>query len=281
MGAESAAAQPLSLLDVANAYVADRAGVLAPSTLTTYWRIIRTALAPLHMVPVQSVTSDRVQAFISDFALSHSPKTTSSVIGLISSVVSAVVPNRRLRVRLPQKVPHELDIPDAEQVRLLLESASPDFRPVIVLASCMGLRRAEISALTCSDVCGQSLRIRHTLSKGPDRKWVKKAAETSSGVRNIHIPLAAAPYLQRPSDVGDDTPIVPLSPDAITRRFERLCASLGLSYHFHALRHYYASVLLALHVPDKYAMSIIGHSTHNMLKQVYQHIMADGKNEID
>ncbi len=35
--------------------------------------------------------------------------------------------------------------------------------------------------------------------------------------------------------------------------------------------HYYASTLLALGVPDKYAMKRMGHATPHMLKNVYQH----------
>ena len=36
-----------------------------------------------------------------------------------------------------------------------------------------------------------------------------------------------------------------------------------------------ASVMLRLNVPDKYAMERMGHSTNNMLKNVYQHTMND------
>ena len=42
------------------------------------------------------------------------------------------------------------------------------------------------------------------------------------------------------------------------------------------LRHYNASIMLALNVPDKYAMERMGYSTPATLKKVYQHTM-DGK----
>ena len=279
--ADAEARAPLTLEQAARAYVADRRGVLAPSTLLTYDRIIRTAFAPLNPLPVESLTAERVQAFISDYALTHAPKTTRSVYGLLASVLSFAAPRLRLRVRLPRKAPPEMSIPDKSVLDQLLAAADPELRLAILLASHMGLRRAEISALTWADVRDASLTIRHNLSKGPDKVWQVKAPKTESGFRVLPIPPSVLPFLQRPADAHDQDPVLPLSPDAITRRFERLCASLHLSYRFHSLRHYYASVLLALHVPDKYAMQRMGHATPNMLKAVYQHLMSDAQQQID
>lgn len=41
------------------------------------------------------------------------------------------------------------------------------------------------------------------------------------------------------------------------------------------------SLMLALGVPDKYAMQRLGHATPNMLKTVYQYIMDDKSREVD
>ncbi|MDD3394861.1 MAG: site-specific integrase, partial [Anaerotignum sp.] len=45
--------------------------------------------------------------------------------------------------------------------------------------------------------------------------------------------------------------------------------------------HYYASMMLANNVPDKYALKRMGHATDNMLKRVYQHTMKEKDNEIN
>ena len=73
-----------------------------------------------------------------------------------------------------------------------------------------------------------------------------------------------------------------LTPDHITDRFERLQRKCfgEVRYRFHDLRHYNASVMLALGVPNKYAMERMGHATDNMLKAVYQHTMKDKQQEI-
>lgn len=279
--ADASRAGGLRFVDAARRYIDHRRGVLSPWTITTYERMLRRDFASLHPLAVADLTNDRVQAFVSAFSLDHSPKTVASVYGLLSAILQSVDPDRRLHVRLPQRRPSELRIPDRAEVQRLLDHADPQLRLAILLAGSMGLRRAEISALTWSDVRDGALRIRHAYAKAPDHTWQLKSPKSASGHRVLTIPPAVLPSLQPPDGAAPDDRIVPLTPDAITRRFERLCASLGVSYHFHALRHYYASVLLTLNVPDKYAMQRMGHATPHMLKQVYQHLMQDKQSEID
>lgn len=279
--AELVANAPPTFQDAAMAYVDHRRGVLSPWTVTTYTRIIRRDLAPLADMTLDKINSKTVQAFVSTFALDHSPKTVTSVYGLICAVMSEAAPDVRLRVRMPQRRPVEISIPDQEEVQRMISFADPELRAAIILASAMGLRRAEISALRWSDVRNNALRISRAYAKDEYNGLVLKAPKSTAGNRVLPIPPAAARILQRPAGAKDDDAIVPLTPDAITRRFERLCDALDLHYHFHALRHYYASVLLSLGVPDKYAMQRMGHSTPTMLKQVYQHLMQDKKDEID
>ena len=52
-------------------------------------------------------------------------------------------------------------------------------------------------------------------------------------------------------------------------------------YRFHDLRHVNASVMLALNIPDKYAMRRMGHATNNMLKTVYQHTMSEKEQQVN
>ena len=69
---------------------------------------------------------------------------------------------------------------------------------------------------------------------------------------------------------------------SINRTFGKLTESLNLPhYRLHDLRHYYASTLLASGIPDKYAMELMGHSSNNTLKQVYQHLMSDKEDEFE
>lgn len=281
MDAAAAARAPLLFSDAARAYVDARRGVLSPWTVKTYLRIIRRDLAPLSDLPVSAINSQRVQAFVSDFALTHSPKTVSCVYGLLCAILGEAAPDLRLRVRLPQRKRPEMSIPDQAAVQRMISLADGPLRAAVVLASSMGLRRAEICALTWADVRGDSLRVSRAYAKDEHNALVLKAPKSAAGDRLLRIPPAARAVLTRPTGAANDDRIVPLTPDALTRRFERLCSALGVRCRFHALRHYYASVLLSLGVPDKYAMQRMGHATPSMLKQVYQHLMDDKNTAID
>ena len=39
--------------------------------------------------------------------------------------------------------------------------------------------------------------------------------------------------------------------------------------------------MLALNIPDKYAMRRMGHATNNMLKTVYQHTMSEKEQQVN
>ena len=73
-----------------------------------------------------------------------------------------------------------------------------------------------------------------------------------------------------------------MNASTLSYHFEQACKRAGVrKMRFHDLRHYSASVLLMLGVPDKYAMERMGHATNNMLKTVYQHTMAEKRSEVD
>lgn len=70
----------------------------------------------------------------------------------------------------------------------------------------------------------------------------------------------------------DQLYLTPLSGQAIYKRFSRLLQRNGIEHmSFHDLRHMNASVMLALGVPDKYAMERGGWSSTSVMKSVYQH----------
>ena len=68
----------------------------------------------------------------------------------------------------------------------------------------------------------------------------------------------------------------------ITDRFANLLKKAGLKhFRFHDLRHYSASILHAMGIPDKYIMERGGWSTSSTLKTVYQHTMRGKNKEIN
>lgn len=256
------------------AYIEKNTPVLSPATVSKYKQLSRLYFGDIESVPLRRLTSEQAQAWVSALSRLISPKTVTCAYGLLTAVLAQSAPDLRLRVRLPRRLPHEIAIPTPAQVAQLVAAADEDFRPAVVIASSMGLRRGEISALTWADTDGVTLRVTKAFTKGPEGV-VLHSPKTNAGIRSLPIPPAAVPYLTPPAGADPSARIVPLTPDAITRRFERLTARLGFTFTFHSLRHYYDSVLLSLGVPDKYIMARMGHATPSMTKQVYQHIMKD------
>ncbi|WP_162794400.1 tyrosine-type recombinase/integrase [Nocardioides houyundeii] len=75
------------------------------------------------------------------------------------------------------------------------------------------------------------------------------------------------------------TPIgTPIDPRNCTRIVQTACAKAGLrNVRLHDFRHGAVSVLLALGVPPRTAMEILGHSTLEMTMNVYGHVSLDEK----
>lgn len=81
---------------------------------------------------------------------------------------------------------------------------------------------------------------------------------------------------------GEAEHIVNLVPTSITNQFKKALNRSGLPhFRFHDLRHFQASILHAMGVPDKYIMERGGWKTDSTLKNIYQHTMSDKRKEVE
>ena len=151
----------------------------------------------------------------------------------------------------------------------------------ILLAAFMGLRRSEIIALKWDNIDFQNkkMTIDEATVLNIDNEPTTKNPKSVSGQRTIDIPASVLDALNR-HRTDDNIQVVPLTGAAIYKRFKRLQKQLGMNdFRFHDLRHYNASVMLALGIPDKYAMERIGHASNAILRNVYQHTMKKKQSE--
>ena len=267
----------ISFHDACRQFIDSRSNVISPNTLVEYTRMAEKDLSPLHRIYVCDITPATIQAFINSYAADHSPKTVRNLHGFICSVLSTAAPDLKLKTMLPQKRKTEIAIPTEQNIQAAVAGADDEMKAAILLASQLGMRRGEICALTWADVENNQISISKSLAKNVDKKWVVKPPKTTAGTRIIPSTPAvdhALSVLRKPSSKKTDR-IFSKSPDAISRKWERMCDACGFDCRFHDLRHYNASVMLALGVPDKYAMARMGHATTNMLKTVYQHLQED------
>ncbi len=256
-----------------NLYIDSKSNILSPSTIRSYRLNTKNHLNGIKSISVDKLTQAMVQAEVNTMrGEGLSPKTIRNIYGLLVSAIKDVRPELTLKCLLPQKVKPDISIPTPEELNILITMADSEMKLVIKLAAYMGLRRSEICALNWDDIDlkNKKLSINKALVLNNENLYVTKGTKTSSSTRVIDIPDTLLLDLQKIKPQKGQ--IISLSPLCVTKRFLALVKKAGFSnYRFHDLRHYYASIMLMLGVPDKYAMERMGHSTNNMLKTVYQH----------
>ncbi len=260
------------------AYIELRSNILSPSTVREYRYALKRYFGEIESIIIDKITCDIVQGWINRLSSSCSPKTVTNIWSLFHTTLNIYAPNLTLRVQLPPRRKKRIDIPSEHCVkRLIHESNSDDLRTAIILASCMGLRRSEICALRWADIHQDThLIINKAAVINDERIIITKSPKTLSSDRILEIPDNVSKYLLqlKTSQKAFDTDmIVRMDPNKVTYYFSKLRRRIKIDCRFHDLRHYYASVLLALQIPDLYAMELMGHSTPTMLKRVYQHTL--------
>lgn len=269
----------MTLGEAIDRYIESKDAVLSPSTIAGYKRIRNNALQDIMGTKLPDLTQERIQRAVNKMSKDKSPKSVRNAHGLLSAVLAEYKPDMVLRTTLPQKQRYEVAIPsDSEIERILQAVRGTNMELPVLLALWLGLRASEIRGITWDCISGDVLHIRQAIVEGENGPEVK-GTKTYSGNRKLQIPEYISGLIEK--QPRTDEYVIHLSGQAMYKRFSRLCENAGLPhFRFHDLRHANASVMLALGVPDKYAMERMGHSTNNMLKTVYQHTMASKQEEV-
>lgn len=248
--------------------------VLSPSTIVGYKRIVKNYLDGIRSVPLSRLDNNALQGWINQLARKHSPKTVANAYGLVRAALRTYVPDYVPRVNLPRKVVRDIQIPQREEIELLLQltEGTALHLPILLGAHC-GLRRSEMSALTWQDIDlkNRKIKVRRAMVRG-EYGWTVKQPKTAAGTRTVDMSTAVHDCL---AAADHSKPPVTLNPSSISNDFGDLCRAHDLPYNQHLLRHYYASVLASRGIPIKYAQMLMGHSSGEMLNKVYAHILRE------
>lgn len=263
----------LTVGEAIDKYIESKNNILSPSTIRGYKRMRRNNLGLLEHRTLGKINSSDIQKHINFLSLELSPKTVRNVYGLIISSLSEYSPGTSIRVKLPQKIKPDVYIPTIDDISRLIECArgSDIFIPLILAVS-LGLRRSEIAALTWDDIDFKrcAISVNKALVRDADSNLIEKSTKSYSGKRKIQMPKIVAEALKDENQSSGR--VTSLSLEQISDRFKSLISKAGVEYFsFHKLRHFNASIMLALNIPTKYAIERMGHSTDNMLKTVYEH----------
>ena len=259
-------------------YIALKENILSPTTIEGYRKYRRNSLAELCDIYINDLTSTDIQAHINRLALNKSPKTVRNAHGLLVSVLNTYAPELRIRTTLPKPQKKIKQLPPVEMI--LVAIINTDIELPCLLALWCSLRMSEIRGAKKTDVKDGILTIHDTVVTVGGEHIEKHQTKTIESTRQIRLPERIQWLISTLPE--DQLYLTPLSGQAIYKRFSRLLERNGIEHmSFHDLRHMNASVMLALGIPDKYAMERGGWSSTSVMKSVYQHTFTAERQAVD
>lgn len=258
----------LTVYESIRRYIDIKENVLSPSTLASYKRMHKNYFKNhFGRTDLDELKNKDIQIWIGDLSSRLSPKTVRNINGLFQVSIEMFLPDFRFTTTLPARKKPDLYCPSDNDIKTLIKHIKGTELEVAVLLAAFGpLRRGEICALTDKDIHGNIVSVNKSLVLGPDRDWIVKQPKTYGSYREVEFPdfvIDAIP------DVKGR--IIAASPDNISERFRRALESAGLPhFRFHDLRHYAASIMHAIGVPDQYILQRGGWSSDNVMKTVYR-----------
>jgi integrase len=259
-------------------YIASKRNILSPTTVDGYERCKKNSLAELCDIHISDITQLDIQKHINKLALTKSPKTISNAHGLLVAVLNVYRPEFQVKTTLPKQQKKIKHLPDVRQVFKAIKGSEIEL-PCLLAMWC-SLRMSEVRGVKKSDIKNNCLTVHNTIVTVNGKHIEKNTTKTIESTRELRLPkyildlISALPQ--------DQEYITILTGQAISKRLNRLLANNdveGLS--FHGLRHMNASIMVALGIPDKYAMERGGWSSDHIMKSVYQHTFTKEREAVD
>ena len=254
-----------TLLERMREYVAENEERLSPSTVRSYngmIRMIEERTPRIANKRLSAITEQDVSDIVRPL---RTLKTKRNYVNFIHACTGKSagkltgVSSKRVHV------PTELEVKGLLQIFRNTELEVP-----IMLAAYGGLRRGEICALRMSDIDGDFVHVSRAVVRDQLGEWVTKDPKTASSVRSVLLPHFVIERIQTQGYITH------LLPSQVSNRFWKKQRNLGIPpYCFHSLRHFHASYLHYLNIPDAYIMQRGGWSTPSVMQSIYRHALED------
>lgn len=259
-------------------YISLKENILSPTTISVYKKYRAGYFSGIADIYVCQITPAEIQAHFNRLAVEYSPKTVRNAHGLLASALNVYAPELRLNTTLPKVQKKIKQLPDVET--LLRAIIGSDIELPCLLAMWCSLRMSELRALKKSDIKDGVLTVSGAMVNVNGEHIEKDSTKTIESTRQIRLPEYIIRLIQALPPEQEYITIV--KDHALYMRFVRLLERQGIQHmSFHDLRHMSASIMLALGVPDKYAMERGGWSTPNVMKSVYQHTFSAEREKAD
>ena len=241
---------------------------LSPRTAREYENYRKSAYKDIENFTLSEINSKVVQLWINKLSAIQSPKTVKNKYAYLTSLLNSY--DISLKCTLPKKRATEYHVVTKEELSAILKEAGiSSLGLAIRLAVFVPARRSEICAINPkTDVKGNLLTINKAKVKDEYSQWVIKDTKTYKSTRTVEMP----------PDIISMLKTFPLEtdPDKLYRDFKRIVKKLGYNdMRFHDLRHYGATVLHDMNVPDKEIMHRGGWNNLSTLMNIYVHYNPD------
>lgn len=236
------------------------------ATVTKYRSILERFLSQC-TIPLDETTSDDVLKWLNEYSEGKSPKTIDLFLSCLSSFfnfcleeeyIEKMVIKGRWRPKIPQSLPRYLSEQEYARVKLAAENSSLRNRALVLFFFTTGCRREEVSNLNIGDI---------NLEKG-----TAKVTGKGDKIRTVHFTeecaLILKEYLKTRSYDEKDALFLNrkglrLLPKGIYRVITTIGKKAGIKLHPHALRHTFATNMLARGAGLELIADLMGHANLN------------------
>lgn len=245
--------------------------------------------------PLSSVRPGDVQQLVKALSGVLASSTVGVVHRILAGVMKAAVRDRRIATspcvgtKLPKVQPSRVEPLVVEVVRGLEDAVSPLYRALITLAAGTGLRQGEALGLAVDrvDFLRRTLTVDRQLVLLPGGPPVLGPPKTDASNRTIPLPQvvvdALAAHLANYRQVSSDLDLMftteagdPIRRTAFSAQVWKPAAKVvGTDATFHALRHFYASLLIRHGESVKTVQARLGHASAAETLNTYSHLWPD------
>jgi integrase len=246
--------------------------------------------------PLGSIRRSEIHAFVKELSDRLAPASVEVVYRFLASIFRSAVADRLIattpceRIALP-KLERKRAIPlETEQVVALADAVPDRYRALVVLAASTGLRQGEAFGLTVPNVdfLRRRLEVVQQLLLVQGRPPFLGPPKTDASIRTIPLPQVAidalAEHLAK-YPAGKDQFVFtnehgnPIGRTRFSVPWRRAVKAAGApeGTGFHALRHYYASLLIRHGESVKVVQSRLGHASAAETLDTYSHLWPDSE----
>lgn len=263
----------ISVKEAITKYIEIKTNSLSPTTISGYNCHLKNHYKEIIDRDIKTLNSAILQRWVGDLSQKVSPKTVHNAYGLLMSTLNLFDVGQNFKVTLPQKVIKNDCIPTDADIKVLIDyykKHSIDMLIAVYLSAFGTLRRSELCALTADDVNGNFITVNKAMILS-DGKWIiKDTPKNLSSNRIVEYPDFVIKVLPKKGK------LVNIDPNTVSKNFKRCIRRFNLpDFRFHDLRHYSASIMHAIGIPDVYIMQRGGWSSDATLKKIYRNSLSD------